>query len=385
MKVSMSKFPENKPGLHFASTAALKYSAKPIGSGALSYVYRAQDPYSNKQFAVKVIDLKKLTPPDQENVFREIATYSALNHPSVIKLYDYIIEKGVIYIILEFAEGGDLHGYIQKSHPLSERTILRIFHQVLEVVGHIHSKQILVRDIKPANILLSQDNNIKLCDFGWACRLDDFDSRQKRCGTLNYMSPEALRGLMQDAKSDVWSLGVLLFELYFSRAPFQGNNELEMLRIINVGLPKRFFEEKRGAVSPEAADLIKSMLHPVAAKRPTISQIRNHAFFDRLSRESDVNPFSEKEDSKYSIDVPKYQSHGKLTRQSSSPLIPPAMFKNVGTSQEILRRPVFKPNVSEMRVNGSKVNIRPEYGGLNHASNAKRQPVTVRCSPFSFL
>lgn len=277
MKKTACLFPENHKGRVWASIKCLTFSSVPIGKGALSTVYKATDLLTHKQFAVKRIDLNLLSLADQENVRRELDAYTHLSHHYIIRFYDFIIEKNVMYIILELAKG-TLYSLIRNSKPLPLNEIKRIFSECLEVFGFIHSRGFLVRDIKPENILLDSEGHIRVCDFGWSCRLQGWTSRNGKSGTYPYMSPESLKGLLQHTPSDIWSLGILLYELHFQKEPFPGRSEEEMLRLIKNN--RINFNVPGCPITENAIDLIRWMLSQNPLTRPTIRQILEHAFVD---------------------------------------------------------------------------------------------------------
>lgn len=276
MKKTSPIFAENKPGRTWPSTRCFSFASVPIGRGALSTVYRATDIQTGKVYAIKKTELARLLPADQENVRRELEAYFSLSHPHIIRFYDYVIEHNVMYIILELGRG-TLYHYMRTRIPMAETEIRRIFSQCVEVFAYIHSKGFLVRDIKPENILMDENRNIKVCDFGWSCKLEGCRNRKGKSGTYPYMSPESLKGQLQDTPSDVWSLGVLLYELHFFREPFPGRNEEEMLMLIN--LHRINFKAAGLPITAEAVDLIRSMLEISPAKRITLKEITLHAFF----------------------------------------------------------------------------------------------------------
>lgn len=276
MKGARAVFPENKRGRHWASTRCLNFSASPIGKGGLSVVYRATDLATGREYAVKKIDLAKLSAADEENVRRELDAYFTLSHRHIIRFYDYLIERNVMFIVLELAKES-LYSYMHSKVPMEEREIRRIFGQCVEVFSYIHSKGFLVRDIKPENILIDSNGDVKVCDFGWSCRLVGCRDRTGKSGTYPYMSPESLKGQLQDTPSDVWSLGVLLYEMHFYREPYPGRSEEEMLRLIHTSKPT--FKFRGLPVSSEAVELIRSMLELAPQNRITLREAALHSFF----------------------------------------------------------------------------------------------------------
>lgn len=130
--------------------------------------------------------------------------------------------------MLEYAEGGDLFNYLVKKGPFNEKLACKFFVQTALAVAHMHSMKFIHRDIKPENLLLDIDHNIKLCDFGWCAEYDASSVRKTICGTYEYMAPEILFDKQQTFSTDVWSLGVLLYELLHNKPPVSGRSMKEM-------------------------------------------------------------------------------------------------------------------------------------------------------------
>ena len=158
--------------------------------------------------------LKKMALIDQREIKyikREVDLHKNLKHPFVIELIDYFYDDDNAYIILEYANHGNLYNYLYKTLYIPEEDILKIFVQVVLAVQYLHQNDILHRDIKPENILLDEKRNAKLGDFGWSTECKDYQIRSTFCGTPEYMSPEMIFGKGQRKQSDVYSLGKNLF------------------------------------------------------------------------------------------------------------------------------------------------------------------------------
>lgn len=270
-------FPLNQKGRIWTSTECFDFQAEPIGSGALSRVYAVKEKSSGKEYAVKVLSLRTLAPEDQRNVKRELEAYRVLRHPAILRYYDHIIENAMIYIVLELVHGGNLYAYLRSGAQHAHHTVRRFYRQCVEVVDHIHRQGFLVRDIKPENFLLDERLNVRICDFGWTCRANDTEACFEIAGTYSYMSPEALLGMHQTPASDIWSLGVLLYELYYQREPFSGSSAKQMLELLT---NHRLEFPPSGVAIPEAAiDLIKATLKMAPRNRLCMSALKAHRFF----------------------------------------------------------------------------------------------------------
>ena len=224
-----------RPNPQFSSIKEFSLGEE-LGEGAIASVFLATHTPSGKKYAVKDVEISTLSEQDFENVEKEIEIHCTLDHPYIIKMHDFFKENGHVYIVLNLAQNGNLFKFLTKNNPLKPEDIGRFWTQTAKAIQYLHSKQILMRDLKPENLLLDENMNIKVCDFGWATRMDDFEYKKLQGGTFAYMSPETLEGKEQGPKSDVWSLGILLFELYHNREPFTpGDNCEEQLYFLKIG------------------------------------------------------------------------------------------------------------------------------------------------------
>jgi serine/threonine protein kinase len=214
-----------------------------------------------------------LSTRDKENIYNELLSHYEMDHENIIKLYDHSEQGNLIYLLLEHAEGGNLFTYLNKHIRLDVQLIAKIFVQSCRAVEHVHSKGFIHRDLKPENILLDKGVNVKLCDFGWCTPITDHAYRKIVSGTYEYMSPETLHGQLQGYESDIWSLGVLLYELHHNIEPFKGRSVREVLNSIK-NCPLNFDI----SITPEAKDLILRLLQVDPAARLNFQQIYSHPF-----------------------------------------------------------------------------------------------------------
>ena len=200
-----------------------KYN-KIIGSGAFGDVYLVKNNIDGKLFAIKQLDKDRIKENgiDYNIVLREINTHFKLIHKNVARLYDYYEDKKAFYLILEYVENGTLFNKIQKSNGLSEEKALKCFVQVSSAIYFLHENKLIHRDIKPENCLIDKYDNVKLCDFGWTVEVLKGE-RVTFCGTYEYMAPEIIKEVPYNESIDVWSLGILLYELIHSFSPFRVN------------------------------------------------------------------------------------------------------------------------------------------------------------------
>ncbi len=204
---------------------------KELGKGAMGVVYLGKDPQINRTVAIKTMALSQEFEEDEldevkERFFREAQTAGRLNHPNIVAIYDVGEEHDLAYIAMEFLEGHDLARYTKKDQLLPITTVLSIITLSADALNYAHQQNIVHRDIKPANIMyVPESSKIKLTDFGIA-RITD-SSRTKTgmvLGTPSYMSPEQLSGKHVDGRSDLFSLGVMLYQLLTGELPFTGES-----------------------------------------------------------------------------------------------------------------------------------------------------------------
>jgi serine/threonine protein kinase len=206
---------------------------KQLGHGRFATVYRALEKESGVLVALKVINKQFLIKHNfLHQIRREVEIQSKLEHPNIIRLYGYFQDKTSLFLVEEFAENGALFEYVHAKKKLETPQIKRIAFQVLAALHYLEQRKIMHRDIKLENILLDKDGEPKLADFGWAVHAIT-GRRKSFCGTVIYLPPELISKQEYDFKVDVWSLGILLFELATGKAPFAGednNSTLEMIR-----------------------------------------------------------------------------------------------------------------------------------------------------------
>lgn len=202
---------------------------KILGEGAFSEVFRVRSKIDGKTYAMKQINLRKLSKPDFDNLKVEIGIHKPLNHSKIIKFVDSFQDKNYFYILLECAQNGCLFFYISPTEGLPESLAMRFFYQTCLAVEYLHDHHIIHRDIKPENLLLDENFNIKLCDFGWSCRAMEFDIRTSICGTYEYMPPEIVVDQKHGFKVDIWCIGIMLYEflhgMFIRRATIQRTDD----------------------------------------------------------------------------------------------------------------------------------------------------------------
>ena len=270
-----------------------------IGHGNFGKIYKIKRKSDNKVLIWKELDYSHMTEKEKEQIVNEVNILRELNHPNIVKYYDRIIDKNnsKIYIIMEYCEGGDISQLISKCKKngeyISEEMIWKIFTQILKAVHAIHTHKqgiILHRDIKPSNIFLDKNNNIKLGDFGLSRILSpELNFAYSHVGTPYYMSPEQIDETKYNEKSDIWSLGCLLYELAAFRPPFQAKNQIMLGMKIKSGKIERI--NKR--YSNELWKCICSMLNINYEKRPSTFDLMKIKEIDIRIREEEIEELYE--------------------------------------------------------------------------------------------
>ncbi|CAD8050508.1 unnamed protein product [Paramecium sonneborni] len=194
-----------------------------IGKGSYGIVYLGKHEATQKLVAIKVIDRRNF---DFDIQNQEIAIMKQLNHPNIVKLVDFIISVNNLYIITEYCDGTDLKTYLQENSPLSEETALKIIKSIIKGLKYIIESNIIHRDIKPANILF-HNNELKIADFGFSRRINT--TMTSIVGTPIYMAPQILFKQEYSSKCDIWSLGIIFFELLFGKLPWFANDIIDLL------------------------------------------------------------------------------------------------------------------------------------------------------------
>jgi len=251
---------------------------KALGKGAFGEVWKVTHKATKKTYVIKVIK-KKLIIENKlvEQMNREIEIMYKLNHPHIIKLVNHFEDDDCFYLILNFAQKGQLYTYLQRQKRFDERTAAQYFREVCLSIQFIHSfnPPIIHRDIKPENILLDEDNRVKLADFGWSNFAND-QIRKTLCGTPEYLAPEMLSKTGHDCSVDIWSLGILLYEFLTGYSPFKGKTQEEVynnIRRFRITFPDDF--------PIFAKDLVSRILKQKPSERLKIGEILEHTWLQR--------------------------------------------------------------------------------------------------------
>ena len=215
---------------------------------------------------------------DTSIIKREIDVHIRITHPHIIKLYSYMEDRYNFYLAMEYAQKGTLYKLIQQKNGMDENEAFHYFIQVVSAIHFLHMNGYAHRDIKPENILLDKNSQVKLCDFGWCVNVSKGE-RITFCGTYEYMAPEMINDEFYDMGIDIWSLGVLLYEMIHGYSPFRAHYFLRdaknAMKEIFMNIKNNNYVIERN-ISEECIDLIDKLLTIDPKKRIKINEIFLH-------------------------------------------------------------------------------------------------------------
>jgi eukaryotic-like serine/threonine-protein kinase len=260
-----------------------------IGSGGQGTVYKALDTKLNRQAVIKILppDLTKKT-ANFKRFEREAQLCSQLDHPNICTIYDFNDAEGTFYIAMQYVEGKNVRQLVA-GRPLELKSALSIGIQVCDALAYAHSKNIIHRDIKAGNVMVTEGGQVKILDFGLAKLLEDEQIQQHEghdrteitelgipYGTATYAAPEQARGERADERSDIFSTGILLYEMLTGIWAFQGKTVIDVRHQVLYGTPKPLAEMRKGALPPQLQQIVDKALQKDPKNRyQKISQMRD--------------------------------------------------------------------------------------------------------------
>jgi len=249
-----------------------------LHKGNCSKTYLVEEINTKKEYVIKTRNLKDSCKKDKEDSILEVKILKKFEHPNIIHFEEAFIcklPKYTLNIITEFADGGDLSQKIEKQieHKLyfEEDLIINYFTQICLALNHVHSKNIILRDINDRNIFLTKNGIIKLGGFHFSKKLEKFSFKNKVFGT-HYLSPEIVKNEPYNYKTDIWSLGVMLYRMTTLKLPFDASN----LQILVMRILKGKYNPIPNNYSKELAELISRLLKVNPEERPNVTEILNY-------------------------------------------------------------------------------------------------------------
>eukprot|EP00073_Rattus_norvegicus_P047333 XP_017449503.1 PREDICTED: MAP/microtubule affinity-regulating kinase 3 isoform X7 [Rattus norvegicus] len=264
---------------------------KTIGKGNFAKVKLARHILTGREVAIKIIDKTQLNPTSLQKLFREVRIMKILNHPNIVKLFEVIETEKTLYLIMEYASGGEVFDYLVAHGRMKEKEARAKFRQIVSAVQYCHQKRIVHRDLKAENLLLDADMNIKIADFGFSNEFTVGSKLDTFCGSPPYAAPELFQGKKYDGPEvDVWSLGVILYTLVSGSLPFDGQNLKELRERVLRGKYRIPFY-----MSTDCENLLKRFLVLNPVKRGTLEQIMKDRWINAGHEEEELKPFVEPE------------------------------------------------------------------------------------------
>eukprot|EP00494_Astrolonche_serrata_P006596 UN06620 len=227
---------------------------KKLGVGKFGKVYLVREKEHGYVCALKVLFLARLREHHIEHTLRrEVEIMVHTEHPNLIRLFGYFYDIDRVYLIMEFAAGGEVFDKLRDEGHFDNETTAIYIKDLASALSYLHSKNIIHRDIKPENLLLDGDGKIRLSDFGWSVHAPGKQKRQTICGTVEYLPPEMIEKQPHKDEVDTWALGILTYEFLVGKSPFESDNRktiFKRIRKIDIKFPD--------IVVPDARDFIKN-------------------------------------------------------------------------------------------------------------------------------
>ena len=290
---------------------------KLLGTGGFGRAYLAKSKKTQETVVIKDVELMHLDEKPRKYMEQEGFILQKLSHPNIVKCIDSRIINEKAYIIMEYADDGDLKLKIkehqQSKIPIKVENILNWFIEICEAINYIHSKNIIHRDLKPNNIFLMKNNHIKLGDFGIARIFNANESVETQIGTQPYFSPQMVKGEPYDYKTDIWDLGVILYEMVNFKNPFEAKGMHGMLmNIVNGKINK--IEKK--SFPNELIDLIYKILKVDPLERPEIKDIVNtcREILEKIEKENKEKENKENDEKKNENDKEKKEIKNMINK-----------------------------------------------------------------------
>lgn len=253
---------------------------RPLGKGKFGNVYLAREKKSHYVVALKVLFKSQIIDSEIEHqVRREVEIHCRLRHPNILRMYGYFHDEKRIYLILEYAKHGALYKLLKERERFDEKTAAIYLRDLTKALIYCHSKKVIHRDIKPENLLIGHNYELKIADFGWSVHSPS-SRRMTLCGTLDYLSPEMIEGKPHSYAVDIWSLGVLCYELLVGLPPFDSKDTHQTYRKIKYVIVKY-----PDYISELAKDLMGKLLVVEPENRLPLVNVLQHPWIKKNAPE----------------------------------------------------------------------------------------------------
>ncbi|XP_040163401.1 MAP/microtubule affinity-regulating kinase 3 isoform X2 [Anopheles arabiensis] len=262
---------------------------KTIGKGNFAKVKLAKHVPTNKEVAIKIIDKTQLNPSSLQKLYREVRIMKMLDHPNIVKLFQVIETEKTLYLVMEYASGGEVFDYLVAHGKMKEKEARAKFRQIVSAVQYCHQKRIIHRDLKAENLLLDSEMNIKIADFGFSNEFTPGSKLDTFCGSPPYAAPELFQGRKYDGPEvDVWSLGVILYTLVSGSLPFDGATLKELRERVLRGKYRIPFY-----MSTDCEVLLKKFLVLNPSKRANLETIMKDKWMNMGYEDDELKPYVE--------------------------------------------------------------------------------------------
>jgi MAP/microtubule affinity-regulating kinase len=263
--------------------------SKTIGKGNFAKVKLARHIPTGREVAIKIIDKAQLNPTSLQKLFREVKIMKGLDHPNIVKLFEVIETEKTLYLVMEYASGGEVFDYLVAHGRMKEKEARSKFRQIVSAVQYLHQKRIVHRDLKAENLLLDAELNIKIADFGFSNEFTPGNKLDTFCGSPPYAAPELFQGKKYDGPEvDVWSLGVILYTLVSGSLPFDGQNLKELRERVLRGKYRIPFY-----MSTDCETLLKKFLVLNPTRRAALEAIMKDKWMNVNYENDELKPYEE--------------------------------------------------------------------------------------------
>lgn len=275
---------------------------KELGRGGMGVVYLAQDPFIDRRVAIKVTQSPPADPKGLEEFqkvfFNEARTAGKLTHPHIVSVYDAAMEGGLCYLVMEYVDGPTLKEHCRRDNLLSRQDVVEIIFQCAKALDYAHRNGVIHRDIKPSNIMISADGNVKITDFGIATAVGASEAPRADgvAGSVHYMAPEQLRNEPRTPQSDLFSLGVVMYELLTGAKPFEASTDYAVFFKIANEAPEPLENYRKDISEPLEQIVMKAIEKDLAKRYQSCGEMAADlsASFDRLRSKDEKITFEEK-------------------------------------------------------------------------------------------